>query len=148
MSEDRKKELMMKMVDNIATDSEKQEFEEYLKNDPELEKEFMSFKQIKQVTDSIKFKEPPDSYWEGYWAGIYNRLERGVGWIFFSIGAIILLAFGGYELFHNFFLSTTVSPIAKIGVGVGGLGIIILMVSIIREVLFARKHERYKEVKF
>jgi hypothetical protein len=148
VSEDRKKELMMKMVDNIATDEEKREFEEYLKNDPELDREYRSFRQIKEVTDTIMFKEPPDSYWEGYWAGIYNRIERGAGWIFFSIGAIILLAFGGYQLLNNFFLSPTVSIIAKIGVAVGGLGVIILLVSIAREVLFARKHERYKEVKY
>jgi hypothetical protein len=148
VSEDRKKELMMKMVDGVATDEEKQEFEEYLKNDSELDKEYRSFKQIKEVTDTIMFKEPPDSYWEGYWAGIYNRLERGAGWICFSVGAIILLAFGGYQLFRNFFLSPAVSIIAKIGVAVGGLGVIILMVSIIREVIFARKHERYKEVKY
>ena len=136
------------MVDGVATVDEQREFEEDLKSDPDLEKEYRSFKHIKEVTDTIKFKEPPDSYWEEYWTNIYNRLERGTGWIFFSIGAIILLAFSGYQLFRAFFLSSSVPLIAKAGVAFGAFGIIILFVSIIREVIFARRHERYKEVKY
>ena len=138
----------MKVVDELVTEDEKKEFAEYLKTDSALEEEYKSFREIKEVTDSIMFKDLPDSYWQGYWEGIYNRLERGIGWIFFSIGAIILLAFAGYHFLLGFFMADDVALILKIGVGIGGLGLIILLVSIIREVFFARKHERYKEVKY
>lgn len=148
MSDDRKKELLMKVVDELATEDEKREFAELMKADSALEEEYRSFKEIKEVTDTIMFKDLPDSYWEGYWHGIYNRLERGIGWIFLSIGAIILLAFGAYHVLIDFFMSETVSLLVKVGVAIGGLGLIVLLVSIIREVLFARKHERYKEVKY
>jgi hypothetical protein len=148
VSEERKKELLMKVVDKLATEAEEKEFTEYVKSDSELEEEYKSFREIKEVTDTIKFKDLPDSYWEGYWNGIYNRLERGIGWIFFSIGAIILLAFGAYHLLIDFFLSKTVPLLLKIGVAIGSLGLIILLVSIVREVIFARKHERYKEVRY
>jgi hypothetical protein len=138
----------MKVVDELATEDEKREFAELMKADSALEEEYRSFKEIKEVTDTIMFKDLPDSYWEGYWHGIYNRLERGIGWIFLSIGAIILLAFGAYHVLIDFFMSETVSLLVKVGVAIGGLGLIFLLVSIIREVLFARKHERYKEVKY
>jgi hypothetical protein len=147
VSEDRKKELLMKVVDCVATEGELKELEGYIQTDSALADEYKAFKRIKEVTDSIMFKELPDSYWKGYWENIYNRLERGLGWIFFSIGAIILLAYGGYKLFSDFFLSDEVSLILKIGVALGGVGVIILLVSILREVLFARSKERYKEVK-
>ncbi|NIP44223.1 MAG: hypothetical protein GWO41_12465 [candidate division Zixibacteria bacterium] len=148
MSDDRKKELLMKVVDELATEDEKREFAEFMEADSALEEEYRSFKEIKEVTDTIMFKDLPDSYWEGYWKGIYNRLERGIGWIFLSIGAIILLAFGAYHVLIDFFMSETVSLLVKAGVAIGGIGLIILLVSIAREVLFARKHERYKEVKY
>lgn len=147
VSEDRKKELLMKAVDDVATEDELKELERYTQTDSALADEYKAFKNIKEVTDTIMFKELPDSYWKGYWENIYNRLERGVGWIFFSIGAIILLIYGGYRLFLDFFLSNEVSLILKLGVAIGGIGLIILLVSIAREVIFARSKERYKEVK-
>jgi hypothetical protein len=146
VNDDRKKELLMKAVDGLASQKELAELEEYTRTDSALADEYKAFVKIKEVTDSIMFKELPDSYWHGYWAAIYNKLERGLGWILFSIGAIILLAFGGYHLFHDLYVSSEVSLIVKIGISVGGLGVIVLLVSIIREVLFARKKERYKEV--
>jgi hypothetical protein len=148
VSDDRKKELLMKVVDELATEDEKREFAEFMEADSALEEEYRSFKEIKEVTDTIMFKDLPDSYWEGYWKGIYNRLERGIGWIFLSIGAIILLAFGAYHVLIDFFMSENVSLLVKVGVAIGSFGLIILLVSIAREVLFARKHERYKEVKY
>ncbi len=137
----------MKAVDGIASQEELAELEEYARDDLSLKDELKAFRRIKEVTDSIMFKELPDSYWDGYWAGIYNRLERGLGWIFFSIGAIILLGVGAYYLLKDFFLSPQVSLIVKLGIGCGGLGVIMLLVSISREVLYARKKERYKEVR-
>jgi len=146
VNEDHKKELMMKAVDNIATPAELEELEKYIQEDANLADEYKAFQKIKEVTDSIMFKELPDSYWKGYWEGIYNRLERGLGWILFSIGAMIILIYGGYRLLNDFFLSDEISLILKLGVGFGGIGLIILLVSIVREVFFARSKERYKEV--
>ncbi len=94
----------------------------------------------------MKYFDLPDRLWAGYWHGIYNRIERGTGWIILSIGTIILLAFGAWELLHHFFLNPLVPLILKIGVAALIMGIIILLVSLIRERLFSRAHDRYEEV--
>lgn len=147
MDEDRKKELLMKAVDGLASEEELAELKQAAGSDPALADEFRAFTKIKEVTDSIMFKDLPDSHWEGYWTNVYNRLERGIGWVLMSIGAIILLCYGAYQLFEGIFTSPEVSLVIKIGVAVGGAGLIILLISIVREVIFARKKERYKEVK-
>lgn len=145
MNDDRKKELLMRAVDGVASDSELAELEKYTRDDPELATEYKAFMRIKSVTDSIKFKEQPDSYWSNYWENIYRNLERKTGWILFSIGAIIVLLFAGYHILKDFYTST--SPLVlKVGVSFAGVGVVTLLVSIVREVLFARKKERYKEV--
>ncbi len=41
---------------------------------------------------------PPKDVWRVYWASVYNRLERRIGWILLSIGAMIILFFGGYKM--------------------------------------------------
>ena len=94
----------------------------------------------------MKFADLTEEMWAGYWKGVYRRIERGTGWIFASIGAIILLAFGVFQFFKEFFVDPHVHTVVKVGVSVLAFGIIILLVSIIRERVFAHKRERYKEI--
>lgn len=137
--------LMMKVVDGIATPEEEKALEEAIRGDEKWETELRAFRKIKQVTDEIRFKELPDSYWPGYWGNLYRRFERGFGWIFMSAGIIILLGFGAYQGFSRFFTDPKVSIVMKIGVGAAVLGAIMLVVSILRERIFAREHERYEK---
>ncbi len=46
----------------------------------------------------MELKNPPKDVWRLYWASVYNRLERRIGWILLSIGAMIFLFFGGYKM--------------------------------------------------
>ena len=36
----------------------------------------------------VEHKKPPKEVWKFYWVSVYNRLERRIGWILLSIGAI------------------------------------------------------------
>lgn len=138
------KAIMMKIVDGIASSEEKRLFEEAATDNPGLKNELLAFERIKEVTDSMQFKELPDSYWDGYWVSIYRRIERSVGWIFFSTGSVIVIVFGLYLGLTKFFADPSVSPVFKVGIAVGGAGAVILIVSVIRERVYARKHERYE----
>jgi hypothetical protein len=133
-------------LDNELTTEQQQQLDKHIATCQNCRKEYEELMKLKEVTSDMRFSDLPDRYWAGYWNKIYNRLERGIGWIFVSIGAIILIAFGIWELLNSFFLDETVPIALRIGVGFGLLGLIILLVSILREKLFAREHERYKEV--
>lgn len=137
--------LMMKVVDGVATAEEEAALREAIGDDSKWERELRAYRRIKEVTDSMQLKDLPDSYWQGYWASVYRRTERGIGWVLLSIGAIILLASIGYIVLGNFYVSPDVPLIVKIGVSAAGLGLIILLVSTLRERLFARSHERYEK---
>ncbi len=50
-----------------------------------------------EVMSKIALKNPPKDVWKLYWASVYNRLKRRIGWILFSIGAMIIF-FGGYKM--------------------------------------------------
>lgn len=134
-------------LDGEIEHDKKLEIERHLSDCEACRKEYQSFAKLKEVTDRMKFADLSDQLWAGYWKGIYRRVERGAGWIFLSIGAIILLAFGVYQFFKDFFADPNISLIVKIGVSTCAFGAIILVVSIIRERLFLFKTERYKEVK-
>ena len=140
------KTYLMAYIDGEVDAQKKSEIEKHLSGCEKCIKEYRSFLKLKEVTEKMKFTDLSDELWAGYWKGIYRRVERGAGWIFLSIGAIILLAFGVFQFFKEFFTDPSVSLIVKMGAGAFSLGIIILLVSIIRERLFLFRTERYREV--
>ena len=138
----------MGLVDDELSDEEKKALELHLSKCPECSHELKEFKKMKEVMQTMKYKEPPDEVWERYWTGIYNRLERGFGWILLSIGAIILLFYGGFKLVENLVKDPTVAIIAKVGILAALAGVVILLVSVIRERVFTYKTDKYaREVK-
>jgi len=96
----------------------------------------------------MKHKEPPDEAWENYWSRVYNRLERGLSWILISIGAMILLFYGGFKAVESLVKDPAVAILLKVAILVLLAGLVILFVSVVRERIFTYKKDKYaKEVK-
>ena len=91
--------------------------------------------------------EPQDELWQQYWKNIYNRFERTLGWILLSVAAIILLIYGGFKLIEEIIQDPTVDVVLKVGLValIGGLAI--LFVSVLRERLYLRKKDPYKDIR-
>jgi len=138
--------LISGKLDGELTRKQEQELDLHIQTCEVCRSEYDDLLKLREVTSNMRFTDLPDRYWAGYWNDIYNRLERGLGWIFVSIGAIIILGFGAWEFFDKFLLDTNNSLLLRFGVSAGIMGVIFLLVSVLREKLFARKHERYKEV--
>ena len=138
--------LLSGLVDAELNPEEKKIISDHIGSCPDCRREYARLKKMKEVTDDMKYFDLPDKLWAGYWREIYNRVERGIGWIFLSIGAIILMAFAAWQILNKFFLDPAEPLYLKLGVGLLLLGLIILLISIIRERLFSRKHDRYDEV--
>jgi predicted anti-sigma-YlaC factor YlaD len=139
------KPYLMSHLDGEIEPEKKAEIERHLAECEECRREYQAFVKLKQETDKMKLADLSDELWSGYWKGVYRRVERGAGWVFLSIGAMILLCFGAYQFFRELLGDPNISLIVKIGVSMGSLGAIVLLVSIIRERLFLCKTERYKE---
>ena len=91
----------------------------------------------------IQFREPSDAELDRYWSNVYNRLERGLGWILFSLGAILLLCWGAFAAIEEMIQDPNVSMVIKIGVVALVAGLVVLFVSIARERLTMRKTDKY-----
>jgi hypothetical protein len=91
----------------------------------------------------IQFKEPTDAELDRYWGSVYNRLERGLGWIFFSLGSILLLCWGTFQMIEKVIEDPGVSLVVKAGTVALIVGAVILFVSIARERLTIRKTDKY-----
>lgn len=146
MNHEEIKRLIASFHEDVLDGAQKKSVEEHVLTCAECRKEWDDMKKFEEVMNSMAFKQPPKEIWETYWASVYNRLERGIGWIFLSIGAMILLFFGGFKMVEGIVRDPEIPFLLKLGLLVAMAGIAVLLVSFGRERLFADKRERYKEV--
>ena len=141
------KDLLMGYLDNELSDEQRQRFEEHLAGCPECASELEEFRKLKTITDEVTLVEPEDKMWQEYWDGIYNRIERSVGWIVFSVAAILLIIYGGFKMIEELIKDPTVGMILKVGLLALIVGLAILFVSVLRERLYFCQRDRYKNVR-
>lgn len=141
------KDLMMGYLDEELSDEQKRRFQEHLAGCPECAGELEEFKKLKAITDEVTLMDPEDRLWQDYWGGIYNRIERGVGWIVFSVAAILLTIYGGFRAIEEIIRDPHVELIFKMGLLVLLAGLAILFVSVLRERIYFWKKDRYKDVR-
>ena len=94
----------------------------------------------------MKQKAPPEEVRDKFWINVYNRLERSIGWIIFTVGAVILITYGLFKAVESILSDTQLVGIVKVGILAAIAGLVILFVSVLREKLFVRKSDPYKEV--
>ena len=142
------KRLLMGLLDGELSEDEKKSVEMHLDGCVECRAELKEFDEMKEVMKNMKYKEPPDEAWEKYWSRVYNKLERGLGWILASIGTMILLFYGGFKAVESLVKDPTVAILLKVAILVLLAGLVILFVSVVRERIFTYKKDKYaKEVK-
>jgi predicted anti-sigma-YlaC factor YlaD len=141
------KDMMMGYLDNELDDEQKRRFEEHLKGCSECAGELKEFQKLKEITDQVTLVEPEDKIWQQYWSSIYNRIERGLGWILLSIAGIILIIYGGFRAIEEIIKDPNVELVLKVGLLVLLAGLAILFVSVLRERIFFWTSDRYKDVR-
>jgi ferric-dicitrate binding protein FerR (iron transport regulator) len=143
---DRTKELLMRAVDDELSPSERIELDALLAHDPTLRAERERLTRLKEVTGTMKLRNPPEQLWDDYWNSAYSRLERGIGWILLSFGVIVVGGWATWQFVAELIADTGMPPLIKAGILAGSLGLVILTVSVLRQRLFVRKTDPYKDI--
>jgi predicted anti-sigma-YlaC factor YlaD len=137
----------MAYLDNELNEEQKRAFEEHLAGCRDCTRDLAQFRKLKEMTDCVAFVEPEDRVWEQYWGNIYNRVERGTGWILFSVAAIALLLYGGFQIIESLIRDPGLGTLLKIGLLALLGGVVILFVSVLRERIFFWSRDRYRDVR-
>lgn len=146
MDHEKLKELVSSYLDGELGQDEQALVRRHLEECPECRQVYREMNELGEVMGKMTMKEPPKEVWKMYTESVYNRLERGIGWMLASIGAMIVLFFTGYQALKGLILDPGVPLIIKAGILCGLAGVVVLLVSLIRERLFVNKRERYKEI--
>ena len=141
------KDLMMGYLDEELSAEQIRRFEEHLRTCKQCSSQLQEFRQLKAITDQMTLIEPEDRLWQQYWDGIYNQIERSIGWIIFSVAAILLTIYGGFKAIEALITDPTVGLLLKIAMLALLVGLAILFVSVLRERIFFWTKDRYKDVR-
>lgn len=144
--DERVRQLLVSGLDGELNAEEHEELERLLSADSKLRDEWNRLAKVKEVTQSMALRKPPDEVWEDYWASVYSRLERGVGWILVSIGVIVLLSYGAWEGVQALIADAEMPWFLKGAIFATTVGLAVLFVSVLREKLFVRVKDPYKDV--
>ena len=137
MENEKIQELMMKVVDGVASPEEETSLADAIKGSERYEGELRAFKKIKEVTTRMQFKELPDSYWTGYWQDVYRRTERAFAWIAMSIGLMVVLGFLAYTGLSRFYSDPDVSMVDRVA-GAALSAVRILLIAVLIVMIFDR----------
>ena len=143
---ERARHLMMAALDGELSPEERRELDGHLATDERLRSEWEQMGRVKEVTETMGYRELPEEIWDGYWEQTYNRLERGLGWILVSVSSIALIGFAAWQWIDAMLADTQLPGYVKLALFALVLGGVILLFSVIREKWFTRRSDPYKEI--
>ena len=132
---------MMAYVDDEMTPEQRRSFEAELAKNPELAIEVAGYRNLIDLTDSMRAMEPADHEMRRFWAKFYNRGEWRLGWLLVAAGTAILFGFGVWSL-----CATDAPWIVKVAVLSVIAGLLLLLVNTIRFKMRTHQFDRYRGV--
>ncbi|BBM86479.1 hypothetical protein [Candidatus Uabimicrobium amorphum] len=146
---ERVKMLLMLQKDGEITDSQQRELQQKLDNCHNCSclQYWQNFTAMEEEMQELKFIEPQEQAWRLYWNNVYNQIERRMGWILASCGAIVLILYAIYEIFKELWWNTNTPVAIKIGLAALITGMTIVFVSVVRESLILRKHDPFERIR-
>jgi hypothetical protein len=133
------------LQDNLSV-KEKEELEDILRKDPSLKEELAEQKRIKEEINKMQLKNPSNEFWDKYWLSVFNKAERKFAWLLVIIGAIIIISFAAIEAVDQFLKDMQTPLVLKIGIAAFTAGMVVLLVSVVREKFSTYKKDQYKEI--
>jgi hypothetical protein len=142
----RNEELLMRALDGELETAERAELDRLLSDNPELRDEWDRLSKLKEVTVNLKFRDPPEEMWAGYWTSVYSRFERGVAWILVSVGAIVFGSWGAWQVVRDLMADNDLPTVVKWSILALIVGLVMLLVSVLRHRIFVSQTDPYKEI--
>jgi anti-sigma factor RsiW len=137
--------LLSAYVDGELEPADVARVEAHLKQSAEARAEVERLRAFNRLTAGLQLREAPPEDWEVFWKSAYNRAERSVGWILFSAGVLVVGAYGLWLVAVAVF-GSTLPVVVKAAIMAGATGLLVLLLSVLRERVFTRRRTRYDDI--
>ena len=130
---------VMRYLDGEMEPVERDAFEQHLAGCASCRELYNELHELREVTDSMKIADLPETVWDKYWTVVYNRIERSVAWFLFILGASILSVYWLYRVITD----PSIRNIVGFGTLLMVIGLAVLFLSVFREKAAVNKSDRY-----
>ena len=138
--------LIMRHFDRKTNPEDEIRLAAHLESCPSCRARMTQYERLFTAAADVAMRPAPPEYFETYWSGVYNRLERHTA--LFVLAAAVAAA-GCYALVRlALFLMRAEDMSLWVKVAIAGLviGAVLLFVSVLREKLTLRRTDKYRGV--
>jgi len=139
-------ETLVRYVDGEATEEEADALRRHVAECGRCREELRAHQKLRNLAEDLGRIEPPEELWDEYVQGVYNRMERGFGWLLVVVGAVALALVGGWRYVTGFLLDPEVGWFEKVGLTGLIVGLLALLFSVYRQRRRETRTDRYKEI--
>lgn len=122
--------VLMRYLDGELPPEERRKVEAALEASTDLQRQLAVFRSMHRDLSELRLPVPGPN--RSVWGAVNRRLARPMGWIFLTVGVAIWLAYSVWLYF-----SSPAAPLQKMGTSAIGIGVILLLATVI--------HDRYRE---
>lgn len=83
--------LLSGFVDGELSAAEHERVKQHLEKCHQCALKVIAMNEIKKETGHIQFQDPPPEEWDEHAKGVFEAAGRGLGWIFYIVGAALYL---------------------------------------------------------
>jgi anti-sigma factor RsiW len=138
--------LLSGYADGELSAAERELVESWLAMDDRARKELDRIVQMKAFTDHLALVPAPEESWEEFHKRMHHRAERGLGWTLLVAGASVVGIYLALRVLLVV-MALAIPVVIRLGLLVAAAGLVILLISALRERLFTRKRDRYDDVR-
>ncbi len=137
--------LLSAYVDGELDEANAARIEAFLAENEEARREVQRLRHFNKVTGALRLKEAPPEQWEDFWLRFPHRAERHLGWLLLTIGVVLV---GGWLLLKLLavLIHSGIPLFLKGGIFMIAAGLLVLLISVVRERVHVRRHTRYKDI--
>lgn len=133
-------EELMRYLDGEVSAEEKERIEAGMAASTELQRDLMVFRGLKEDLLGLSFRVRPNG--RSAWDAVNRRLTRPVGWIALIAGTVVWMLYGTWVYF-----TSPGELIEKAATGGVGIGILLLLASVIWEQYQRWLTDPYRDLK-
>lgn len=139
---ERIRESLSAFLDGELTQQESQKVAVHLRDCQACRGIHDDFCKLRAGIRRLEFPQPSEEQWRIVMGNLAFKTTRGVGWLLWIGGALILVAYGIYEFIRD----PTINALERVGVLALILGAVLLFLTVLIERMNALKTDKYKDV--
>ncbi len=137
--------MLSAYVDGELSAEDHATVESWLERDERARTEVDRLVQMKAFTDHLALRPAPREAWDDFHGRFYTRRERSLGWILFWSGVGVVGLYIAARVILAL-VALALPLIVRLGLLAVAIGLLVLLISAVRERFFVRKRDRYDDV--